>query len=116
LTDYLVICGRASARPMDAACATLESPLDSSIYIIAQLVCPAQRSLVQRFQLSPSFAHGSAFRARTPDNFRLAVLNRPISLNRISEVRSGVFLDSEQEYSPSVGLFTSGGAIAGPAE
>jgi len=28
---------------MDAASATLESPLDSSEYIIAQLVCPAQR-------------------------------------------------------------------------
>jgi hypothetical protein len=32
-------------------------PLDSSKYIIAQLVCPAQRFLMQRFQLSPSFAH-----------------------------------------------------------
>jgi hypothetical protein len=28
-------------------------------------------------------------------NFLFAVLNRPISLNRMSEVRSGVFLDSE---------------------
>ena len=27
-TDYLVICGRAFARSMDAAGATLESPLD----------------------------------------------------------------------------------------
>jgi hypothetical protein len=42
---------------MYAASATLESPLDSSKYIIAQLVCPEQRSLMQRFQLSPSFAH-----------------------------------------------------------
>ena len=32
-------------------------PLDNSKYIFAQLVCPAQRSLMQRFQLSPSFAH-----------------------------------------------------------
>src|SRR5437868_4330751 len=31
-TDYLVICGRASARSIDPACATLESPLDSSNY------------------------------------------------------------------------------------
>src|SRR5258705_4331837 len=29
-TDYLVICGRASACPMYAASATIESPLDSS--------------------------------------------------------------------------------------
>jgi len=29
-TDYLVICGRASACSMDSACATLEAPLDSS--------------------------------------------------------------------------------------
>jgi hypothetical protein len=56
-TDYLVICGRASVHSMYAASATLESPLDSSKYIIAQLVCPSQRSLMQRFQLSPSFAH-----------------------------------------------------------
>jgi hypothetical protein len=28
-------------------------------------------------------------------NFRVAVLNRPMSLNRMSEVRSGVVLDSE---------------------
>jgi len=49
-TDYLVIYGRASARPMDAACATLESLLDSSKYIIAQLLRPAQRSLMQDFQ------------------------------------------------------------------
>jgi hypothetical protein len=28
-------------------------------------------------------------------NFRFAVLNRPMFLNRMSEVRSGVFLDSE---------------------
>ena len=28
-------------------------------------------------------------------SFRVAVLNRPMSLNRMSEVRSGVFLDSE---------------------
>ena len=32
-------------------------PLDSRKHIIAQLPCPAQRSLMQRFQLSPSFAH-----------------------------------------------------------
>jgi len=57
LADYLVICGRASVHSMYAASATLESPLDSSKYIIAQLVSPAQRSLMQRFQLSPSFAH-----------------------------------------------------------
>jgi hypothetical protein len=35
-------------------------------------------------------------RSGTPkDYFRLAVLNRPMSLNGMSEVRSGVFLDSE---------------------
>ena len=53
-TDYLVICGRASARPMDAACPTLESPLDSSKHIIAQLLCPVQHSLMQGFLLSAS--------------------------------------------------------------
>jgi hypothetical protein len=36
---------------MYAESATLESPLDSSKYIIAQLVCPAQRSLMQEEQL-----------------------------------------------------------------
>jgi len=36
-TDYLVICGRASACSIDLACATLESPLDSSEHIIAQV-------------------------------------------------------------------------------
>jgi hypothetical protein len=53
-TDYLVICGRAFARPMDAASATLESPLDSSKHIIAQLLCPVQHSLMPGFQLSAS--------------------------------------------------------------
>jgi hypothetical protein len=43
-TDYLVICGRASARSMDPASATLESRLDSSKDIIPQILCPAQRS------------------------------------------------------------------------
>ena len=41
---------------MYAASATLESTRDSTKYIIAQLVCPVQRSLMQRFQLSPSLA------------------------------------------------------------
>jgi hypothetical protein len=43
-----------TAERMDSASATLESPLDSSKHIITQLLCPAQRSLMQRFQLSPS--------------------------------------------------------------
>jgi len=51
-TDYLVICGRVSARLMDSASATLESPLDSNNHIIAQVLCPVQRSFMQRFQLS----------------------------------------------------------------
>jgi hypothetical protein len=51
-TDYLVICGRASARSLDAENATLESPLDSAKRIIAQLLCPVQRSLTQGFQLT----------------------------------------------------------------
>jgi hypothetical protein len=34
-TDYLVICGRAFARPMDPACTHSKSPFDSSNYIIA---------------------------------------------------------------------------------
>jgi hypothetical protein len=58
-TDYLVICGRASARSMGAACATLESPLDSSKHIIAQVLRPTQRFLIQGFQLSASFVHQS---------------------------------------------------------
>jgi hypothetical protein len=51
LTDYLVICGRASARPICPACAALESPLHSSKHIIAELLCPVQRSLKRGFQL-----------------------------------------------------------------
>ena len=39
---------------MDSACATLESPLDSSKHIIAQLLCPVQHSLMQGFLLSAS--------------------------------------------------------------
>jgi hypothetical protein len=50
LKDYLVICGRAFARSMEFARATLESPLDSSKHIIAQVLCPAQRFLRQGFQ------------------------------------------------------------------
>ena len=46
-TDYLVICGRASARSMYPASATLESPLDSSKHIIAQLLCGMRRSLME---------------------------------------------------------------------
>jgi hypothetical protein len=49
-TDYLVICGRASARSRDPASATLESLLDSSKHIITQLLCLAQRSPMQKFQ------------------------------------------------------------------
>ena len=58
-TDYLVICGRASARPMDAACPTLENPLDSSKHIIAQLLCPVHHSLMQGFLLSHLVARHS---------------------------------------------------------
>lgn len=43
--DYLVICGRACARSIDPARATLERSLDSSKHIIAQLRCTPQRSL-----------------------------------------------------------------------
>jgi N-terminal domain of anti-restriction factor ArdC len=62
--DYLVICGRAFARSMASARATLESPLNSSKHIIAQVLCPAQRFLMQGmqgFQLSASFVHQSGF-------------------------------------------------------
>ncbi len=40
---------------------TSESPLDSSKHIIAQLLGPVQRSLMQGFQLSASFVHQSGF-------------------------------------------------------
>ncbi len=53
-TDYLVICGRASARSMHAAGATLEGSFDSSNHIIAQLLCRVQRPLTQGFQLPES--------------------------------------------------------------
>jgi hypothetical protein len=43
LKDYLVICGRASACPMESASATLEYNLDSSNHIITQILCPVQR-------------------------------------------------------------------------
>jgi hypothetical protein len=42
-TDYLVICGRASTHSMYSAGATL-SPIHSSKYIVAQILCPAQRA------------------------------------------------------------------------
>jgi hypothetical protein len=50
LKDYLMICGRAFVRSMESATASLESPLDSSKHIIAQVLCPAQRFLMQGFQ------------------------------------------------------------------
>jgi hypothetical protein len=53
-TDYLVICRQASARSMQSASATLETPLDSSKHIIAQLLCPVQGPLTQGFQLPAS--------------------------------------------------------------
>lgn len=37
-TDYLVICGRASARSIDPASAALGRSLDSSTHIIAQIL------------------------------------------------------------------------------
>ena len=46
-TDYLVICGRASARSMESRERHFGSPLDSSKHIIAQLLYPVQRSLMQ---------------------------------------------------------------------
>jgi hypothetical protein len=46
---------------MDAACDTLESPLDSSKHIIAQLLCPVQRSVMQ----------GSSYRRVLSTNLRL---------------------------------------------
>ena len=55
-TDYLVICGRASARSMDSASATLESPLDSSKHIIAQLLCRVQHSRTRRSSHRPLLA------------------------------------------------------------
>jgi hypothetical protein len=62
--DYLVICGRASARSMESVSATLESPLDSSKNIIAKLRCAVQRFLMQKLQmqklqLSASLVHPS---------------------------------------------------------
>jgi hypothetical protein len=43
LTDYLVIRGRVSARSTESARDTL-SPLHSSKYIVAELLCRVQRS------------------------------------------------------------------------
>ncbi len=47
-----MICGRAFVRSMQSARATLESLLDSSKHIIAQLLRTVQCSLMQGFQLS----------------------------------------------------------------
>jgi hypothetical protein len=58
-TDYLVICGRASARSMESASATSERPLDGSKHIIAQFLCPVQCSLMAR---------GSNYRKPLPTN------------------------------------------------
>ena len=47
---------------MSSASVTLGSPLDSSKHIIAQLLCPVQRSLMQGmqgFQLSAPFVQQS---------------------------------------------------------
>jgi hypothetical protein len=44
---------------MESASATLRKPLDSSKHIIAQLLCPVQRSLMQGFHLSASFVRQS---------------------------------------------------------
>jgi hypothetical protein len=55
LTDYLVICGQASARRCNPPAPISDDPLNSRSNIIAQFLCPVQRSLIERFQLSPSF-------------------------------------------------------------
>jgi hypothetical protein len=65
-TDYLVICGRASARPMDAARATLEA-LDSSKHIIAQLSALCNARPDARIQVSASYVHESRFCTRASD-------------------------------------------------
>ena len=47
--------------PMESASAHSESPLDSSKHIIAQLLCPVQRSLTQGFQLPASLSTNPGF-------------------------------------------------------
>jgi hypothetical protein len=63
--DYLVICGRASARRCNPRASTSDIPLDSSKQIIAQFLypvqCPLQCCLIQGLQLSASFVHQSGF-------------------------------------------------------
>jgi hypothetical protein len=58
---------RAFARSMQSASATLESPLESSKHIIAQLLRTVQCSLMQRFQLSApaGISAGPMHRRRT---------------------------------------------------
>jgi hypothetical protein len=84
-TDYLVICGRASARPMDPASASMESPLDSRKDIIAQLLCLMQRSLMPEFQVSASSVHQSGFGVRrAEDNSLTSGLPTILELARAS--------------------------------
>jgi hypothetical protein len=76
-TDYLVICGGASARSMGAAGATLESLIDSSKHIITQLLCLAQRSLMQKFQpqlriSTPAWANWATVKRRFSLRYRSA--------------------------------------------
>src|SRR5437899_826436 len=53
---------------MDAACASVESPLDSRKDIIAQLLCLMQRSLMPEFQVSASSVHQSGFGSRRAED------------------------------------------------
>jgi hypothetical protein len=71
-TDYLVICGRAFAHPMDPADASVESTRDRRKQIIAQLLCLMQRSLMPEFQVSASSVHQSGFDSRRAEDNSLA--------------------------------------------
>ena len=72
-TDYLVICGRAFARLMDAAGATLESPLDNSKHIIAQLLWEPQS---RRGRIQPK--KGSIPRVNPPLRCKLLEIARAL--------------------------------------
>jgi hypothetical protein len=65
---------------MDAACATLEAPLDSSKHIIAQLLCHVQRSLTQGFQLPHLCPQIRGSRAQWPE-----INNQEFRLDRSAE-------------------------------
>jgi hypothetical protein len=109
-TDYLVICGLAPARSMDAAGANSESPLGSSKHIIVQLLCLVQHSLTQEFQLSASFCPPIRARCKLLQPTRLT-RPLPIRCEAVTLTRRTVgklFLKDLMAGLPVIRFYTAG--------